>query len=260
MTERSTLISGFKHRSTLISFLFFGLVIFLAPFFISTAPITALTWAETPDFIEVSHTEGGAVHFKTTTGALTPSALKTTLSDIKHLGWLRSDTGSSYLLLSGRPCDQCTQEKNIYVYPLAGNTKPTQFVYPGRILDPKTRQIIFDSRAFFGKCLPNQGDIYIVFQKDKVDRRAHLQNSVFTATPSKDYLQEKLRERHLPSLATVLKRVKTKQCYEIGGRNRLMLNKPLDLPMTRDDEDNNNESEDEVKENQTAKDLPSPQE
>ena len=82
-----------------------------------------------------------------------------------------------------------------------------------------------DSRAFFGHCLATRmgsrdedDDIYIVFQRERVDRHG-MMSSVFVANASSDFLREKLIERGMPSLSRTLWLIKMKKCHEIQGRS-----------------------------------------
>lgn len=108
-----------------------------------------------------------------------------------------------------------------------------------------------ESRAFFGRCLATRAadeedDVYIVFQKERVDRHHGLQSSVFVANASADFLREKLIERGMPSLSRTLTLVKMKKCHEIPGRSRMMVLKPHGLNwrnLQPGDEDDDDDSE-----------------
>ena len=145
------------------------------------------------------------------------------------------------------------------------SAKPMQFVYPGRMIDPKNKQTLSDSRAFYGRCLSGKnfgnGEGYVAFQQERIDRKSNLQPSVFFAEVGNDFVHERLIEKSLPKLAATLKLVKAKVCFEITGHNRVMLNKPLDLtPRRGGAAEDDLDDEDEPKENQTTDELPPRQE
>lgn len=233
-----------------------------APAPIKVAASARDLWA---DGIDIDHIDGSTIYYKPIEGAQgkpsrIPAPLDTKLFDIKYLGPMSSEEGGlPYLLMSARPCSDCNEEKQIYAVRVDG-ARSTHFVYPGKILDPKTRAVLFDARSFLGKCLPHGGQGYIVFQRERLDRRRSLQPSVFTASAGKDFIEEKLIEHHLPGLNTTLAQVKRKQCSEIIGRNRLMLRKKMSLVPRREGkpDDDDDEDEETTKENQTDQDLPSP--
>jgi hypothetical protein len=187
-----------------------------------------------------------------------PKAVKPGLFELNYLGsLLPHDDSNPYFLFTGLPCKTCTSEQALYL--IRPSDKPssppqvTSFVQPGKIFDPKTRGLVMESRAFFGRCLAtrdaSQDDVYIVFQKEHVDRHHGLQTSVFVANASSDFLREKLIERGLPSLSRTLSLVKMKKCHEIPGRSRLMVLKPHGLNWRNlrqddgDDEDSDTDTE-----------------
>jgi hypothetical protein len=97
------------------------------------------------------------------------------------------------------------------------------------VLLPKNRELVLDSRAFFGRCIPGTGDVYLVHQREKVGkRRPRMLSSVYVAEVGPIHLREKLFERGGPRLQTTLKQVKAKVCREIVGRNRVAEVHPLD--------------------------------
>ena len=207
--------------------------------------------------VELDRAEESVVYFKTTDGSPAPGPLKTGLFDMKYLGVLRPEgEGLPNFIFTARPCQNCMQDSGVYLLrPMPG--RPDAFVYPGKILEPKTRAVVLEARAFFGRCLKGKPDVYLIFQKERIDRRPRLQTSVFIAQPSSAYhLEEKLLERHLPRLEDTLKLVRARSCREIEGRNRLMLTKPLDLSPRHVPEEDKNDDDDSPKENQTDKELP----
>lgn len=180
---------------------------------------------------EFDRIEQSTIYFKPSPGAPPLKPLKTNLYDLSFLGSLKAPAGGSpYFLFSGKPCENCQVDREIYSI-RASAEKPIAFVYPGKILDPATKKLLFESRAFFGQCLPKKRDVYVVYQTELVDRRRQrrLMNSVFIAEAGREYFQENLIEKRPPSIRPTLQLVKSKKCKEIDGRNRFMLTKPLDL-------------------------------
>ena len=225
----------------------------LLAFFLLAQSHAATAAVPAGTLIGFDHIEESTIFFNVPpdakTGGVKPQKpLKTSLFDLSYLGILKADEGDSYFLFSGRPCQNCLEDRGIFAI-RPSSAKPTSFVYPGKIFEPKSRALVLESRAFFGKCLSRKGDVLVVFQKEKVDRCPRLQMSVIIAEASKNYLSERLLERKLPSLNATLKLVKNKSCHEIEGRNRLMLNKPLDLhPRSNITNDDEGDDEDKDKE------------
>jgi hypothetical protein len=201
--------------------------------------------------IKVDRIEGQTIYF---TGSPAPKPLKTELYDLSLVGTLRPEPTDSvqspYFLFAANPCPDCASEKALYLIRpptrSANAAQITSFVYPGKVIDPKTHRVVLESRAFVGRCLRGiDTDHYVVFQKERVDRRHQMQPSVFIAQASNDYLKEKLLERGLPSIKRTLRLVKSKSCHEIAGRSRIMPLKPRGLNWRNlkqgDDEDDSDD-------------------
>lgn len=182
-----------------------------------------------PPSLEIDRIEENVIHFKFSDNSKAPSPLKTELYEINSLGILKNGKGGQpYFVLAARPCKQCLQDQGIYlIKPTGGRIE--SFVYPGKIVDSKSGNVVLDSRAFFGKCLPKRDEVYVVYQREVVERKrgSRTQSSVFIAEPGTDYLDEKLIERRLPNINETLRYVKKKTCQEIDGRHRRMLSKPV---------------------------------
>lgn len=214
---------------------------------------------EWPEGVEVDRVEGGKIHFKNTASKRVPKSISTPLVDINFVSWLKPGDGGTtappYPLFSAKPCNDCPQDRALYLLQATGR-KPMQLVYPGKIIDPKTGVTVLDSRAFYGKCLSDKQDVFVVFQREHVDKRRSLQNSVFYAEPLKDKVEERLIERRMPKLDFTLKRVKAKQCFEIEGRKRKQVPKYVDF-FQKAKENDDDEEDEAPKENETQSDLPS---
>lgn len=212
--------------------------------------------------LEFDQVDGSKIVLKH--GGETPEpriTIETKLKEMKFMGILRGPTERVWVLAAGKLGNELSAESHIFAFP-SDKTKSTHFSYPGKILDPKTRATLFESRAFFGKCMTGPGEEYIVFQRERLDRKRSLQPSVFIAKPGPTYLTEEIIERRLPNIQTTLKLVKSKQCFEIEGRNRLMLRKAMDLKPRRgmnDEEEEEEAAEETPKENQTDQELPNPE-
>lgn len=215
-----------------------------------------------PKDVEFDRIDGSVVHLKAPEGASAPKPVDTKLFDLKHLGRINAIDGSApYLVFSARPCQGCEQDQHVYLIRMDGQ-RSTHFVYPGKILDPKSRATVLQSWAYFGKCLSDTREAYVEFRDERVDRRRGLQSSVFIAEPAKDHLEEQMKEgRRRPKRQTVENRSKRKgsSCIRIEGRNRMMSAKALDLRPRHDIGDDETEEDEPTKENQTDQELKQPE-
>jgi hypothetical protein len=171
------------------------------------------------------------IFFKTDDAKQPTRVLKVELYDLTYLGVLAPPEGVTAeprFLFSARPCENCIEDLGIYALRPSGG-KPETFVHPGKIHEAKSRALVLESRAFFGKCARDKDDVLIIFQRERVDRRHGLQPSVLIAKIGPDYMVEKLIERRMPRLQDTLSRVRRKSCTEIEGRTRLMISKSIAL-------------------------------
>lgn len=176
-----------------------------------------------PEKWGVAGIEGGSVRFTSPDGAVAPSPLKISTLGIKEpqlMGALESEAKAApYLLLSGLTND--TQDRALFLVRADGSMKPQRITFPGKLLDPKTRDLVYESKVFFGRCLLKQKyDAIVVFQREHMDRKRGLQRSVYIAEAAPTMLEERLLERGLPSERMLQMKVRGKQCSEIAGRNR----------------------------------------
>lgn len=211
--------------------------------------------------IDFDHAIEGTLFFRTPAGMTTPNPLKTGLFELEYLGKLNSYDPETdpIFLFSGKTCQTCTEGLMIYGF-RASSGKSSTFVYPGKLQDPKSKRVVFQSRLFIGKCIKNKReDVLIVFQEEKEGRKKEKGLSVLVAQPGPYYLKEVLLEKGLPRLDATLKRVKAKECHEIAGQNRLMLSKPLDVHLKNDTEKKEDpDDDDDEDDNDTAKQATDP--
>lgn len=189
--------------------------------------------------------------------------LKTNLFELKFLGVLRESGEPPFLVISGRNCKDCSTELQVHLVRRDGELTQT-FVHPGKVTDPKTGNILLESRAFFGKCLPGQAESYVVLQKELIEKKRRgarirtTETSLFTAQPEAGRLSEKLTElRSVGSMTSrqreVLRQVKANRCTEVPGTSRLATLKPFDVKVHRlDIEAEDDAEEDEPETSQTA--------
>jgi len=173
---------------------------------------------ESPTF-EVTKIEDQTIHFSNEL-----NSLDTKLHRIKVLGIAEQNSKIPTILLEASPCKECENEKSIY-FIKADGSKIAQYVYPGKIRNDRTKNLEYTSNAYFGECLKETEQIYVVFQKEKIDRRSKLQSSVLVAKPNQHGIAEELivNWRRRPAEYYVKNRVKKGKCQEIAGLDRVTL-------------------------------------
>lgn len=179
--------------------------------------------------------DGNVIYIKpeAAESSASPFQIKTPLSDIELIGLMHQANTSEkpYALVAAKPCATCPEERGLFLVSPQGG-KPNGYVYPGRIFDPKIGAVVLQSRAFYGKCLRSTSNSTLVFfQKELVEKKKRRYSSagVHITEINSGKLEEKLIEKGMPRIDDTLKRVRQKECFEITGKNRNVLNKPLDL-------------------------------
>lgn len=167
------------------------------------------------------------------------------------------ESGTAYALYEGRTCEKCdASNTSLFLQRIDGKGKATTFVPPGKIVDAKKGVLVYEGRLFYGHCLPSVKAGIVVHQREGVDRHG-MQKSVLIAEPGPQYVYEVLLDRRLPGIRTTLDLVKRKSCFEVAGRNRNVLRKPLDLSPKKGLDDDE-EDDDDVKDKAPgATDAPS---
>lgn len=204
--------------------------------------VQAATGVESVQFLREN---GSFAHFSTPNPA--PSAppleiripLPAGISELALIGGLQLESQHPTFFFSVKNCAANPCQKNllsIHPIPKAPGSLPVQtYVFPGRIQDARTGELVLESRAFLGKCHPHFGEAYWVFQREKVDRKRGLVSSVFVAEVresenSTSFLSERLIEkRSAPRIKALAPLIKQKKCIEITGIHRTQLRRPLDL-------------------------------
>lgn len=178
--------------------------------------------------------------------------VKTPYQNPEHRAEIGGENGlPRHVLYIAKSCEKCPDDvRSLYLQradaKTDGKSKPMQFVYPGKVLEPKKNQVVYESRAFYGQCLPKVAAGYVVHQREHVGRRGY-QRSVFVAQITPEGATEQLIERRLPTLTTTLQLVKRKVCFEIEGKTRTVLRRPLDLTPRQGMDDEESDEEDEEK-------------
>ena len=142
---------------------------------------------------------------------------ETNIYDLQYIGQLESESKRPYLILSGRQCDECDANTSIYIHsPSDGELKTEdqqdRFGYPGKLLYYMDKELIGESRMFYGQILPNRHGV-IWFGKAE-DESGNWVNYVFLAEVTKDSLTLEVIES---TLDLTLAQVKSGLAKELPG-------------------------------------------
>lgn len=201
--------------------------------------LLAPTIAEANPSFKVDKIEKGQIQFATPEdGSPKPKDLKTKLFDLVLVGVIGTSESKTppFLLLEGSDCENCEQDRFLYLIRADGDGEPLRLVYPGKVTDRKTGETVMISRSFYGACVPGKKEGYVAFLQEKLKRRRYLQSSVFIAEIVDGHIEEQLIIRRPPNVQNTLTRAKRKECFEVPGRNRKSQVYNISRPPEKDEE------------------------
>lgn len=158
---------------------------------------------------------------------------------------------NTYFLFKAPSCVDCSTKATeaLYVASLTvADFQPARLIPPGTVEDPATKQKLFESRMFYGKCFSQKSEGVFSFNSDYIEkkrRKPKLVQSFYEFIPTVHAqsdqviaeVTEKLTEKRKPSLAQMKPYLKKNLCFEIDGSRRSATHFQLDMTPTRDDED-----------------------
>ncbi|NNE98649.1 MAG: hypothetical protein HKN25_06480 [Pyrinomonadaceae bacterium] len=150
--------------------------------------------------------------------------INTRLYELKYLRSLVTETGTTFLILSGRGCTECDANIGIYIHnpadgDMKGEAEQMRYAYPGKISYYEDNSLIAESRMFAGNCLPDKTNMVIWYQKELNDDK-EWESSAYIAEIINEELVGKTLEKELPDIKVSLGLKKAKKCFEIKGIDR----------------------------------------
>ncbi len=144
-------------------------------------------------------------------------SIKTELFELKFIGQIKESKKSSYLILSGRPCDPCDANISIFIHStsdgnLTLNNNSPFYSFPGKIKYYEDNSVISESKAFYGEVLPGRYGV-IWFQSDLNDQNKWVKTVFFAEIMDGKLVENRKNE----SLSSTLEQVKNKKAIEIDG-------------------------------------------
>jgi hypothetical protein len=149
------------------------------------------------------------------------SKFRTTLYELKVIGQLPTAKKLPYFILSGRGCYDCDANTSIYVHspsdgPMKNEGKQPRFPYPGRLRDNEADQLVYESRMFYGSCLPDHPNAVVWFERGLgEDNKWH--DGVQVAEVKNDKLVRTETEINLPRITDTQSAIRDGRCYELPG-------------------------------------------
>ena len=136
-------------------------------------------------------------------------------------------TDNTWYIISGRPCENCDANINLYIFPKTPKLLSTEsliknndnFSYPGAEYGFMSDSIVYEANTFYGKCLDEFDEVIIWVQRSLNDQGKLVESA---------YMIELFNDKALPSrpeltqslLDQIDKFFERGNCLEIGGISR----------------------------------------
>ncbi len=126
--------------------------------------------------------------------------VKTNLYDLTYIKTLYTNSGTPYLIMSGKSCEKCDENPSIFVHnPENGNfdvNEVNKYVYPGKLFDYLGGKIIFSSRLFIGNC-SNENISLIWMQKFYTNTDSTIKENFFVLSLLDEAIKESLYDNFI---------------------------------------------------------------
>jgi hypothetical protein len=149
------------------------------------------------------------------------SKFRTTLYELKVIGQLQTGKKLPYFILSGRGCYGCDANTSIYIHspsdgPMKNEGEQRRFPYPGRLRDNEGEQLVYESRMFYGSCLPNHSNAVVWFERGLGDDKKW-RDAVQVEEVRDDQLVSTGLETNLPKITDTQDSIRDGRCLELPG-------------------------------------------
>jgi hypothetical protein len=149
------------------------------------------------------------------------SKFRTSLYELKVIGQLPTAEELPYFILSGRGCYECDAIPSIYIHspsdgPMKNESKQPRFPYPGRLRDNERDQLVYESRMFYGSCLPNHPNAVVWFERGLGDDNKWHDGIQVAAVKRRPACED--RNRNQPAKITdTQSAIRDGRCYDLPG-------------------------------------------
>lgn len=143
---------------------------------------------------------------------------KTSVIDFKLIDLLVFDQGVPFILFSGRECTECDAEKQLYVHAIQDAVYPVLgYPYPGQHFDRESKQLVAETRAFYGQCLTQKAEKTVLFYTRYLDEHQQWQK-VLESLQFKGQKVTRVEQKFKQTtVAEIEKLLNSAQCFEIYG-------------------------------------------
>jgi hypothetical protein len=172
----------------------------------------AAAWAQGGDTMTVTPAADGQTTQLTSAAGV---SLSVPLSEVQALAVLKSPNGVESVLLSGRSCTECDENRSLYLVPMAYRTGTLlRYDYPGKLSARDSGKTVQRVRAFYGACTGGGKDSLVLLMSFLgADGHWHRTNSVLYPAEIPGRVNNPLELK--TTVAAIEQRVKTGACHEL---------------------------------------------
>ncbi len=146
--------------------------------------------------------------------------MRSDIVELEFVGQLAARNRPPFNIYAGRRCHGCESNKSIYVHSAFDGrmTRRTKrYRYPGQLYSRDDGQLVEETRAFFGDCLPGHSAATVVwFVRTRLDRVDWEDEVVLVESLGTD-LSTQVLKNPAPNIAPTLLLVEQNRCREIPG-------------------------------------------
>jgi hypothetical protein len=147
--------------------------------------------------------------------------LVTELYDVHFIGKLKSEK-VQLLIFSGKDCHDCCAQDAIFLYSPAEKkiVEPeyAPYDYPGAEYSVDDSTLLYRSRMFYGKVLPNVPN-GIIWYQEMLEEDGQYRKSVYLVRLDKNRVTEQFIFENPPPVEATLRLLKSGECSELEGIN-----------------------------------------
>lgn len=128
---------------------------------------------------------------------------------------------NEWFIIAGKGCKDCDENTSLHLFAkrsFAGfdSIEHTRYSFPGKLYS-FDEEIVFESRAFYGECVPTFSKVVVWVQKQQTED-GQWKESVYVIEVFDQFIKERKLDENL--LTDILSKVKEGKCFEILGRDQ----------------------------------------
>lgn len=145
--------------------------------------------------------------------------VKTDIIEFKLMSFIKSKSGTKYIIYTGRTCTECDMRTSIYINAVSAShyNSKTRYGYPGKIKYYLDGSLIEESRMFYGECT-KKDDPTIIWYTRYLGDDNKWHKTVYDIDFKGMETIKNLNNISYKTLSKTEELVKAGKCIEVDGR------------------------------------------